>query len=137
MLQEYLAGLDDLFAVGFVGEEFTLETFDLFFTNHAFQAVEQEHLALRVYEDILVGIGKAVVQEGLEDEPGAAAEGKGLGKGIGMSEFQELFTGGAFVFAGTCELGQVHSQEAKAECVDGVDAFGAAGGGVCAWFAAE
>jgi hypothetical protein len=85
---------------------------------------------LCVYEDILVGVGKTVVEEGLEYDPGAAAEGKGLGKGFGMPEFQELFAGCAFVFAGTRELGKVQRQEAEAECVDGVDAFGAAGGSV-------
>ena len=130
MLQQDLACLDDLFAIGFIGQEFTLETFDFFFTDHAFQAIEQEHLALCVYEDILVAVGEAVVEKGLEHEAGATTEGKRLGKGLGMSEFQEIIAGGTFLLARACELGEVYGQEAETKGIDGIDAFRTAGAGV-------
>ncbi len=130
MLEEDLAGLDDLFAIGLIGQKFTLETFDLFFADHAFQAVEQEHLALCVDEDILVAVGKAMVEEGLEHEPGAAAEGECLGKGLSMVEFQKFVAGCNFVLAWAGELGKMHGQEAEAEGIDGIDAFRAAGGSI-------
>jgi len=140
MLQEDLAGLDDLIAIGFVGEELALEAFHFFFSDHTFQAIKQEHLALGVDKDVLQAVGIAVIQQGFEDKTGPSAEGKGLGEGSRMSEFQQVVADGVVGFAGpdrqrasylgADELGKVNGKKAEAKHVYGVDAFGAAGGGV-------
>ena len=62
MLQQYFAGFDDLFPVGFIRQEFTLETFYFFFAQHAFQAVKQEHLTLGIDKDIFQAVGIVVVE---------------------------------------------------------------------------
>ena len=132
MLQEDLAGLDDLIAIGFVGEELALKTFHFFFADHAFQAIKQEHLALGVDEDVFQAVGKAMIQQGFQDKTGPSAKGKGLGEGSRVSEFEEVVADGAFVpdELRTHELGKVYGKEAEAKHVHGIDAFGAAGGGV-------
>ena len=75
MAEEDFPGLDDLFPVGLVGEEFTLKAFHFFFSDHAFQAIEEEHLALGVDKDVLQAIGIGMVQQGLQHQPGPAAQG--------------------------------------------------------------
>jgi hypothetical protein len=62
VLQQYFSRLYDLFPVGLIGKEFTLEALDLFFPEHAFQAIKQEHLALSVDINILMTIGVAMIQ---------------------------------------------------------------------------
>ena len=74
VLEEYFAGLDDLFAVRLVSQEFALEAFHFFFAHHAFQAVEEEHLALGVDKDILEAVGVGVIQQRFKDEAGSTAE---------------------------------------------------------------
>ena len=73
MAEEYLPGLADLFPVCLVGEEFTLKAFHFFFSDHAFQAIEEEHLALGIDEDVLQAIGIGMVQQGFQHQPGPAA----------------------------------------------------------------
>jgi len=130
VLKQDLAGLDDLFAIGFVCEELALEAFDLFLPNHAFQAVEKEHLALGVDIDIFVAAGIAMVEQGLEDQPGPAAEGEGLAKRGGVPELEQVFADGRIRSSRLRELREMDGQEAEAEDVDGIDPFGAARGGV-------
>jgi len=73
MAEENFPGLDDFFPVGLVGEEFTLKAFHFFFSDHAFQAIEEEHLALGIDEDVLQAIGIGMVQQGFQHQPGPAA----------------------------------------------------------------
>lgn len=75
MAEEDFPGLDDLFPVGLVGEEFTLKAFYFFFSHHAFQAIEEQHLALGVDKDVLQAIGIGMVQQCLQHQPGPAAQG--------------------------------------------------------------
>lgn len=139
VLQEDLAGIDDLFAIGFVGEEFTLEAFDLFFADHAFQAIKQEHLALGVDEDVLEAIGIGVIQQGFQHQAGSSAKGKGFGERSRVTEFEQLFADCSFGFGdasavarpnGHCagELIKMHREKAEAKHVDCIDTFGTAGG---------
>ena len=62
VLQQNFPGPDDLFAIGLIGQELTVESFYFFFTQHAIQAVEQQHLHLCIDEDIFKAAGIAMVQ---------------------------------------------------------------------------
>ena len=75
MAEKDFPGLNDLFPVCLVGEEFTLKAFYFFFADHAFQAIEEQHLALGIDKDILQAICIGVIQQGLKYQPGPAAEG--------------------------------------------------------------
>ena len=75
MAEEDFPGLDDLFPVGLVGEEFTLKAFHFLFSHHAFQAIEEQHLALGVDKDVLQAIGIGMVQQGFQHQAGPAAQG--------------------------------------------------------------
>ena len=75
MAEEDFPGLDDLFPVGLVGEEFTLKAFYFFFSYHAFQAIKEQHLALGIDIDVLQAIGIGMVQQCLQHQPGPAAQG--------------------------------------------------------------
>ena len=75
MAEEDFPGLDDLFPVGLIGEEFTLKAFYFFFSDHAFQAIEEQHLALGIDKDVLQAISIGMVQQGLQHQPGPAAKG--------------------------------------------------------------
>lgn len=52
MLDQYFPGAVDLLTVSLIGQEFTLNNIDLFFTNHTIQAVKQQHLDLCIDKDI-------------------------------------------------------------------------------------
>ena len=104
VLKENLASLDDLFPIGLVCKEFALKAFDFFFPDHTFQAVEEQHLALGIDIDVLVAAGIVVVEHSLQDEPGAAADGKSLAKGTGVAEFEQVFAGGAIRSPWFCKL---------------------------------
>jgi hypothetical protein len=123
-------GPDDLFPVGFVGEELALEAFHFFFTDHAFEAIKQQHLALGIDEDVLQAVGIGMVEQGFQHQAGPAAERKGLGEGGGMPEIEQVFADGSFGFPGTNELGEVDGKEAEAEYIHCLDPFGAARGSV-------
>ena len=56
MLEEYFPGLGDLIPIGPVGEEFALESFYFLLPYHTFQAIQQEHLALGIDEDIFQAV---------------------------------------------------------------------------------
>ena len=75
MAEQDFPGLNDLFPVGLVGKEFTLKTFYFFFSDHAIQAIEEEHLALGIDKDILQAICIGMVQQGLQYQPGPTAQG--------------------------------------------------------------
>ena len=62
MLQQHFPGFDDFFPVGFIRQEFALEAFYLFFSQHAFQAVKEEHLALGIDKNILQAIRIGMVE---------------------------------------------------------------------------
>lgn len=94
MPQQDLARADDLLAIRFVGEEFTLEAFRFFFPDHAFEAVKQQDLALGIDEDIFQAVGIGVIEQRFKHQPGPAAKRQGLGEGAGMSEIKEVFAEG-------------------------------------------
>src|SRR5258708_36959902 len=134
MLEEYLAGLDDLFPIGFIGEKFTLEAFYLFFPDHAFQAIKQEHLALGIDENVFQAVCIAMIQQGFQDQAGPSAKGKGLGEGSRMPGFKQVVADSAFRLAGadklragklrTGKLGKVYGKETETKHVYGIDAVG-------------
>jgi len=70
---------------GIVGQELALEGLDrflgtLFIADHAFEAVQQEHLHLRIDVDVFEAAGIRVVEQGLQHQAGAAAQsGAGMG----------------------------------------------------------
>ena len=66
VLQKHFSGPNDLFPVCFISQEFALESFHFFFSYHAFQAVQQEHLALGVDEDILHAVRIAMIEQSLQ-----------------------------------------------------------------------
>src|SRR5579862_3782582 len=62
MLKQDFPCFDDLLAVCLIGQEFTLEGLNPFVANHAFQAIEKQHLGLRVNVDIFEAVGIIVIQ---------------------------------------------------------------------------
>ena len=75
MLQQDFAGQGNFLPVIFIGQEFTLKPVYLILAQHAFQAVEQEHLGLGIDENILEAVSITMIQYGFEHHPYAAAEG--------------------------------------------------------------
>ena len=78
VLQQHFPGPDDLFAVGLVGQELALEAFYLFLTEHAFEAVQEQHLALCIDKNIFEAIGKTMVKKRLEKHPRPSAKAEDL-----------------------------------------------------------
>ena len=126
VLKEHFPGADDLFPVRFICQELTLETFHFFLTYHAFQAIEQQHLALRVDEDILHAVRIAMVQEGLQYEAGPSAERQYFGERGRMTKVQHVLAKCAFGFTRPSELGEMDGKEAEAQDIHGINPFGAA-----------
>ena len=123
LAEEYFPGADDLFPVCFVGEELTLESFHFFLADHAFEAIQEQHLALRIDKNVLQAVGIGMVQQGLEYQACPAAERKGFGEGDRMLEINQVFTDGVIRLAGPDELGKMDGLEAEAEYIDCLDAF--------------
>lgn len=127
VLQEHFPGLDYLAPIGFIGEELTLEPFHFLLTYHAFQAVQEQHLALSVDEDVLHAIGVAVVKKGFQHKAGPSAEGEYLGKRRGMTKIEDILAERAIRLPGFPELGEMYRLEAEAKHVNRIDTFRAAG----------
>ena len=108
VLQKNFPGPDDLFPVGFIGQELTLESFHFFFSYHTFQAIQQQHLALGIDEDVLHAIGVAMVEKGLQHQAGPSAKREYLGKGGRMTEIQDILAKRTLRLTGPSELREMN-----------------------------
>jgi len=78
MLDQYFSCLHDLFAVGLIGQEFTIDHIDLFLAEHTIETVEQQHLRLRIDINILEAVGICMIKYAFEYHAGFAAQRKDL-----------------------------------------------------------
>ncbi len=94
MLDEDLARFHDLVAVSFIGQELALEGLDAFiaflFAQHAFQAIEQEHLHLCIDVDILHAACEVVIQHSFQHHACSAAKVEHFGERRMMKELEDL-----------------------------------------------
>jgi len=75
MLQQDLPGQGNFLPVILIRQELALKPAHLVLPQHAFQAVEQEHLGLGIDENILEAVSITMIQYGFQHHPDAAAEG--------------------------------------------------------------
>lgn len=125
MLKEDFPGAHDLLAIEFVGKKFTLKAFNIAVTDHAFQAIEQEHLGLRVDIDIFEAIGVGMIEQSLQHHRAAAANVHDLRERRRMAEMKDLFRKPVIGLAHLCELLQVEEGETEAHNVDRFPRIGA------------
>jgi len=117
VLQEYFARLYDLFPVRLICQELTLKAFRFLLSDHAFKAVQQQHLALGIDEDVGMTARITVTEQGVQDQTGPAAKRKRFGKRGCMPEFEETFADRGRRFPRSYKLGQMYRKESEGKDV--------------------
>jgi hypothetical protein len=124
MLEQDLAGFNNLFAVGLITEKFTAELF-YFFAHHTLKTVQQQHLGLGIEINIFKTAAVSMIEQSVEHQARTAAEREHLGEGFGMPEADDVFTEYLFSFIGN-KLRKMGRGEAKGHHIYRIKYFFAA-----------
>ena len=95
MLEQDLAGANDLLPIGIVGQELTLEGFDgligiFIVAQHTLKAVEEQHLHLRIDVNVFEAASKGMVKQSFQHRTGATAKGQYLGERRRMRKLEDI-----------------------------------------------